>query len=338
MSIRVSVIGFRHYHIFDLVRRVQEMDGIELVAACEEDAVAREQAKAQAAVDISFDSAEQMLAEVDCDVVAVGDFYARRGELLIRALELGKHVISDKPLCTRMDELDEIERLARSTGLKVGCMLDMRDGAPFIGVRDLVRSGTIGEVHAIGFGGQHQLRLGKRPSWYFEKGKHGGTINDIGIHALDIIPWITGHRFESIVAARCWNAKATDTPWFKGAGQLMLAMDNGCGVLGDVSYLAPDRTGYTLPFYWRMTLWGELGVIETSHPADSITLALDGESQIRSVPIPPGNPGGYLRAFVADISGDEPANGLDTEAVISSARTAVAVQRAADLGQYNASL
>jgi predicted dehydrogenase len=80
-------------------------------------------------------------------------------------------VISDKPLCTRLAELDAIEMLATSQGLKVGCMLSLRDTAPFIGVRDLVRQGLIGEVHAVSFGGQHPRLLGACPGWYFEPGK-----------------------------------------------------------------------------------------------------------------------------------------------------------------------
>ncbi len=68
-----------------------------------------------------------------------------------------------------------------------------------------------------------------------EEGKHGGTINDIAVHALDLIPWITGHKFKRIVAARCWNALAKRCPHFKDAAQLMLEMDNGAGVMGDVS-------------------------------------------------------------------------------------------------------
>ncbi|MEZ4683286.1 MAG: hypothetical protein R2932_54665 [Caldilineaceae bacterium] len=57
-----------------------------------------------------------------------------------------------------------------------------------IGLRNLIRSGLIGEIHAINFGGQHPLMLDTRAAWYFEPGKHGGTINDIAIHAVDAIP------------------------------------------------------------------------------------------------------------------------------------------------------
>ena len=36
--------------------------------------------------------------------------------------------------------------------------------------------------------------------WYFEDDKHGGTINDIGIHGIDLIPYLTGLSFKRTVA------------------------------------------------------------------------------------------------------------------------------------------
>ena len=330
MTVRLAIVGFRHAHIFDLYRRAQETEGIRVVAACEEDPAVRRDLQSRGAVDITHTSYGEMLDTVDCDAVAVGDYFARRGALILEALSRGKHVISDKPICISLSELGKIEALASAKRLQVGCMLDMRDEAPFIGARDLVQQGTIGEVHAISFDGQHPLLLASRPSWYFEPGKHGGTINDIGIHAFDIIPWIIGVRYEMVTAARCWNALATGYPHFQDGGQLMLTMANGCGVLGDVSYFAPDSSGYALPFYWRMTFWGRRGVLGTSINARESVLALDGETGARAMPLPAANPGGYLRSFLRDIDGRVTDGELCTEQVLRAARVALTVQRAAD--------
>jgi len=330
MTIRIGVIGFRHGHIYDLYRQAEKLPEVEIVAACEEDGDARQEASSHEYVQITHATYGDLLAADDCDAIAVGDYFGRRGSLVMQALSAGKHVIGDKPLCTRLSELDEIERLSTERGLRVGCMLEMRDWAQCSGVRDMVRQGLIGRVHAVSFGGQHPLLLGSRAAWYFEPGKHGGTINDIGIHALDLIPWITGRRFAVVNAARCWNAFAEGYPHFGDAGQMMLTMDDGCGVLGDVSYFSPNSSGYRLPFYWRLTLWGRKGVIETSATASEITVALDGEPGMRSVPLPAGNPGGYLKAFVHDIQGTSGADELSTADVIHSARVALTVQWAAD--------
>ncbi|MBN1640078.1 MAG: Gfo/Idh/MocA family oxidoreductase [Anaerolineae bacterium] len=338
MAIRLAFVGFRHGHIHDLYRRAQAMPEIEVIAACEDDAATRAQLLESGQVTLTHHALGAMLADVACDAVAIGDYYARRGALAIEALSHGKHVISDKPLCTDLGELDEIERLVARHGLQAMCMLDMRDSAHFRGVRQLIRDGAIGEIHAIAFGGQHPLLLGKRPHWYFEPGKHGGTINDIAIHAIDAIPWITGLRFVEINAARCWNAFAPEFPHFEDAGQMMLTMANGCGVLGDVSYFAPDSSGYTSPFYWRTTFWGRDGVIETSATADVITVARSSADEIAYESLPDGNPGGYLASFVRNIAGTQAEDELSTAQSLRSTRTALLVQQAADSRAYGIAL
>jgi predicted dehydrogenase len=327
---KLAFVGFRHPHAYAMYQHTQEMPGFKIVAACEEDAATRHSLAASDNIQITHETLDTMLAQVECEAVAVGDTYARHAELILRLLAQGKHVIVDKPVSISVTELEAIEQRLRDTRLKLGCMLEMRDSPQVIGLRNLIRSGVIGEVHAISFGGQHPLLLGSRPAWYFEPGKHGGTINDIAIHAVDALPWITGLSLRRVNAARTWNAFATDYRHFHDAAQLMLTMDNGCGVLGDVSYFMPDSMGYTLPLYWRMTFWGRKGVLETSTNTDHILVALDGERAPRQEPLPPGNPAGYLTAFLHDIAGTTHDGELTTEAVLQSTRIALKIQQVAD--------
>ena len=154
---KIVFAGFRHGHIFDLYALADASPALEVVAACEEHAETRAEIRAKGTATITHERIEQMLDEVDCDIVATGTYFAGRGTVLIEALARGKHVISDKPLCTSMADLDRIAELAREKNLKVGCMLTMRDSASFIGARNLIQAGRIGEVHAIAFGGQHPL-------------------------------------------------------------------------------------------------------------------------------------------------------------------------------------
>ena len=113
----------------------------------------------------------------------------------------------------------------------------------------------------------------------------------------------------------------------------MLTMNNGCGVLGDVSYFAPDRAGYSMPYYWRMTYWGRDGVIETSTTSDTIELLGKDDERPQTLSLPDARPGGYLQAFLDDIAGAQPTNDLDTAAVLNSARQVIRVQQAADGGE-----
>ncbi|MHB0938946.1 MAG: Gfo/Idh/MocA family protein [Armatimonadota bacterium] len=328
--IRLAFMGFRHGHIrslYDLAKTHPEM---EIAAACEEDSETYRSLVDEGYFVMTHDNYARMLDEVPCDAVAIGDYYGKRGAIAIEALRRGKHVISDKPVCTSLEEMETIISLSKEKGLSVGCQLDLREHPVMIGLCDAVKSGSIGEVVAVSFTGQHPLRYQcGRPDWYFEEGKHGGTINDIGIHAINFIPWVTGHQFARVEAARGWNARLPQAPFFQDGGQMMLTLANGAGVLGDVSYFAPDSMNYSLPQYWRITFWGTEGVVEGGINAP-LVLHRNGADGPETVPLPAGNPGAYLHSFVAELRGKPEEVTLTTAEVLESSRFTLLVQQAAD--------
>lgn len=327
---KIAFAGLRHGHINSLYNEAANSAELEICAICEEDADAR-----QAFVDAHPDSKApvcnslaQMLAEVPCDIVAIGDYYGKRGSVAIAALKAGKHVIADKPLCTSLEELDEIEKLSKEKHLAVGLMLDLRTAAHFVKAREMVLSGELGKITQIQFGGQHPLLLGSRPHWYFEPGKHGGTINDIAIHAIDYIPWLTGLEIKSYAAARTWKAFDSGCDCFNDAAQFMLVLENGCGVLGDVSYAEPDSHGYKMPQYWRFTVWGTKGVIEFNCIEKPIKAWIQGETEPRIIEPEAYNGPRYLDWFLRDVAGQD--SELNTALVLKRTRQALELQKLAD--------
>ncbi len=268
----LAFAGLRHDHIFGLYGRAKATPGVTVAGAWEEDGAAREAAKATISEPF-YDSYDALLDDPDVDAVAVGDYYGARGGLIMRALESGRPVIADKPLCVSLDELDGIRALALEKKLTVSCMLDLRYDPAVRTARRLVREGRLGRIHAMDFTGQHPLNWGTRPGWYFEKGKHGGTINDIAIHGVDALRYITGLGFVRPVAARAWNAFAVKAPDFRDCAQFMAEFEGGAGLAADVSYAAQSGTAWDMPSYWRFMLWGETGAVEFRLGDDHVLLA-----------------------------------------------------------------
>ncbi len=319
--LRIAVAGFRHSHIFDLLDRIQSDPTLELAATCEEHW--EDSLMPAKVMEPGWRDFDAMLEGVACDVIALGDCYGRRGSQAIRALQAGCHVLADKPLCTSLDELDMISALAREKRLRVGIMFDLRDHGNLIALREVIRSGRIGDVQTVSFSAQHPLLQGKRPDWYFHPGLHGGTINDIAVHAMDFLPWLTGLGIERVDFARSWNAKASDMPHFRDCGQFILRLSNGGGVMGDVSYLAPDRCGYVGDNYWRITVHGTDGFAETSYNRKNIIVADDALEIPEIRPPSSPRPGGYLADFLADVRGTPRQDGLCTTSCLCATRLAI---------------
>lgn len=323
-KLNIGFAGFRHGHIFGLYNLAKNSDEVQIVYAFEENEEARISA-CEKGVIFNCDSFDLMLNDDSVNVIAIGDYYGRRGELAIKALKAGKHVIADKPLCTSLKELSEIRKLANEKNLKVGLMLDLRYNKNILTAKKLVEDGEIGEINNISFGGQHPLYYGSRPSWYFEEGKHGGTINDIAIHAIDIVKNYLGLDVKEILAARCWNKLADKEPDFKESAQFMLSLSNNAGLIADVSYTIPDKIGFDLPYYWEFKIWGTKGMLAFTISSECVELyKCDEESAILCKGTDSGS--SYLADFISDIKGETDF----TEGILNSSEEVLKIQSAAD--------
>lgn len=326
MTHRIAFAGFRHPHIFSLWDATNARADCQIAAACETDAPTRKQLQSGGKIHLTHTDFENMLRDSGCNIVAIGDVYARRGALAIAALKAGKHVISDKPLCTNLEELEQIARLARESSLSVSCQLDLIEAGVMRRLREVIRAGTLGRICTITIGAQHPLRYGSRAAWYFESGQHGGTINDIGIHIFDLATWLTGSEWVSLISAREWNAKAAAAPHFKDCAQFHGLLQNGTSCFADVSYLAPDKLGYELPYYWRITVHGTCGLAEAGYAVPHLTVVTDNDTAVQEFPGAIGEPRGYLQDFLDEISEVPIAEGLTTQRVLHVSRWALEAQ------------
>jgi hypothetical protein len=143
------------------------------------------------------------------------------------------------------------------------------------------------------------------------------------MHAMDLIPWLTGVEIERPEFSRAWNAKASEAPGFKDCGLLALKLSNGGGVIGDVSYLAPDGCGYRTDLYWRVTVSGTGGVAETSYNSGHVAVADDGLSEPERVELGGARPGGYLEDFLDDVRGVVKPGALCTASCLRATRLAL---------------
>lgn len=262
MALRVAIVGFRHGHIGSIIKAAQAMDSVEIVGYVEESSDDLSIVE-RAGVELTHATVDDLLDDVDFDLLCCGDYYAKRGGLAIKALKAGRHFHTDKPLCTSIEELQEIKRLTEETGLEINVHLSMRFGANYLAAARAVQDGRIGKFLAASVFGQHPLGyLTTRPHWYFEEGKHGGTINDLWIHGCDMMRWMTGLEYETVVSAEVWNARLPEVPFFQDGAQCLMTMNGGPRVFADVSYM-PARG-------WQFFISGQDAYLTVDH--DGITL------------------------------------------------------------------
>ena len=325
--LKLAFAGFRHGHIYSLFSSCAARDDIEIVGAWEDDPLSRAEAEAKGVV-FTHDSLEDLLENSGADAIAIGERYGVRGGIAISALKAGKHVISDKPLCTSLEELACIRGLCEEKNLAVGIMLDLRDSENTVTAKAAIDAGLIGKINNIGFEGQHPLNYGSRPQWYFEPGMQGGTVNDIAVHGIDLVRVFTGSDLDTVHAAVTWNFYAKEVPDFKDSAQFLIRLTSGAGVMADVSYAAPGSQGYSHSAYWHFRLWGEKGMMEFCASAPGVKVWLDGENQPRLLdPVKPQSD--YIDRFVASVS-DPVLRPVSTKDMLDSSEQVLRIQAVAD--------
>eukprot|EP01051_Picozoa_sp_SAG22_P023461 SAG22_NODE_6064_length_906_cov_0.899752_2_plen_135_part_00 len=120
----------------------------------------------------------------------------------------------------------------------------------------------------------------------------------------------------------------------------MLELENGVGVLGDASYLAPESMGQSAtPLYWRFAFHGTGGVLvcQTSPAECEVYSNAQSEKRVikadgKSVDSLEGLTGqSYLDSMLAEIGGADPASlPLSTKEVLMTMRSTLWAQAAAD--------
>jgi predicted dehydrogenase len=326
MSVKVAFVGFRHGHVQAMYHTARRLDYVDIVACVDEEGPDAHGSSLPAlGVELTHESFDQVLAEVDFEVLACVDYYARRGPTCLKALEAGKHVVTDKPLCTTLEDLRAIARLAREKDLQVGIDLTMRYGGDYATLAGIVQQGGIGELSSCLVTGLHTMSYGSRPMWYFEPGKHGGTINDLMIHGLDLLRWATGLEYSKVIFAEAWNRRAP-VDFFQDSAQMALEFANRAKYLGDCSYMAPENC----PEHWRFFLWGTEGSLAADANGLKWYRAGEGEQPITACNLPPiTDP---FEDFVSALGRGTP-RWLSSEECFKSQAAALAAQLAADTGQ-----
>lgn len=145
-----------------------------------------------------FASANEFLAAGKiADVVIVAtqdnDHYAH----CKAALEVGYHVLLEKPIATEVQQVLEIERIARQKNLRVMVCFVLRFAAFYRKAREIIDSGALGEIISLqaneGVMPWHQAHSFVRGHWSVA-GRSSPMIMSKCCHDTDIIHWLIGRR------------------------------------------------------------------------------------------------------------------------------------------------
>ncbi len=221
---------------------------VEIVAACDASAerLARWAPLLPAAA--LTEDLDTLLARDDLDVVDVLVPTPKHGDIGRRVLAAGHHLQIQKPITRSLEDCDALLEVADRAGALVRVLEDYVFFPPLVRLREVVRSGELGEpvglhmkVVNTGRGGWDVLPSAYE--WQLEQTKDGRgmLVFDHAWHQLAVAQWLFGN-IRSIVG---WVGRTEVAPGFFLDAPATLAWEHATGLRGvlDVT-LAIDT-------YWR---------------------------------------------------------------------------------------
>src|SRR3984885_1239036 len=267
-SIKFSVCGMSHDHIYGMIGAVQRGGGT-LVSAWggEEDKLA---AFKKRFPDVKIVATQdEIINDPSTQLILTSQIANERAALGIRAMKHGKDVLSDKPGVTTLEDLAAIRKTIAETKKIYAIMYSERlEVKAAVKAGELVQAGAIGRViqtiniapHQIvqGHGGDAG-GSGGRPDWFWNPVQFGGILCDIGSHQVDQFLYYTGSTEAEVAESQIANVRHPQHPNFQDFGDMVLRGNRGLGYVR-LDWFTPDGLGT-----WgdgRLFILGTEGYIE----------------------------------------------------------------------------
>lgn len=168
---RAAVIGcggISHLH----ARQYDDFEDVELVACADISQAAMDGYEERYGVTQHYEDYGAMLSEVAPDLVSVCTWIPLHPVISIAAAKAGvKGIICEKPMATSMAVANEMVDVADANGAKLAIGHQLRFDGPYIGARQLLADGVIGDLVKI-----HGIC-------------QGGDLMDNGTHTVDLMRW-----------------------------------------------------------------------------------------------------------------------------------------------------
>lgn len=262
MKVRYGVIGIKGAGK-DHCSLLSQNAGAELTAVADIDKAAVDEAVQELGVR-GFTDYRELLDAGIVDAVSIATPHNLHFQMVMDSLNAGLHVLSEKPIATRVSEADAMIKTAKDRKLKYSVCHQYRIHRSALKLKEIVDTGDIGNIMRVLWTWWEY-----RPESYYARypwkgtfsAAGGGVLGYFGIHDLDLICWIIGrpvqvnamignqlHSFgtEDIVCANVLFANGAqgslqltlNQP--RGYSTRQIAGDRGIAVMPEVKSLTYD--------------------------------------------------------------------------------------------------
>jgi predicted dehydrogenase len=239
----------------------------ELAAVCTAHADTAAAAAAKYGVKRAFHDYNAMVREPDIDLVSVVVKVPSHHDVVVAALNAGKHVYCEWPLGANLAEAEAMAEIARRKGVHAMVGLQARGDPTVRYLRQLIDEGYVGDVLAVNMT-MFTPGVLERPRsrlWDCDRTKGVSALTVRGIHTMDVLCWCLGDFVEvsgkvSTQVKQCRVAGTDELVDVDAADNVMV---NGVLQGGAIASVHVGTVPYKAT-NWRMEIYGRNGTLRAA--------------------------------------------------------------------------
>jgi predicted dehydrogenase len=272
-------------------------------------------------------SAEEVLADPNVDVVSIASYDDTHCNQVIAAVEHGKHIFVEKPLCLTLQELKQIvAALRRNPRVKLSSNLILRRSPRFVELKRKIETSCLGNLYYME-GDYDYGRLQKITGGWRGRISNYSVVHGGGIHLIDLLCWLHGDVVEEIFAYG--NRISTQESVFRCNDLVVALLRFRKGLVAKIS----ANFGCVAPHFHRLSIYGSEGTFQQGHFGAGYIFSRDPKKAPMAISddYPGSTKGDMLPAFVKSILDGSPPD-VTVQEVLDVMSVSLAIERSVSTG------
>ena len=211
-----------------LVEGARNTEEAEIVAVGSRNTASAERFAEAMGIPRAHGSYEALLADPDVEAIYIPLPNSMHVEWTMRALDAGKHVLCEKPMDRRPEQVEQAFDLAADRGLVLSEGFMWRHNPQTACLRDLLGEGTIGDVRLVR--ASFSFMLVRDPDVRLDPALDGGALMDVGCYCVSGARLVAGGEPLSVAAEVVTGPTGVDmrlTGLLRFDGDVLAAIDCG---------------------------------------------------------------------------------------------------------------
>ena len=334
-TLRVGIVGAglwggNHARVFGTLPQT------EVVAVCDLSAERAEAMRARTGAKAAYSRFEDLIEHDGLDIVSVATPDFAHTPVILAALAANKHVLTEKPLATTLDDANAVATAASRSKGKLMVDFHNRVNPAIVQVRDTVSSGEIGRaVH----GSSRLSNTTFVPLEMLSWASNSSALWFLGSHVVDAWRFVLSDEVQRVFAVSREGTLASRGVATKDVHVSVLEFVKGTVVTMENSWLlSPDNP---MVFDFKLELIGDKGQIQVDPSHNGAVRRMSGKGMRYSdllgiAPTGETRVGGFvleaIAQFVDAITQDSPLL-AGVEDGLANTRVLAAIERSAASGQ-----